>query len=342
MLPKKWDDGTKRVASSIIIWFAFLVIEVILLSLLGNSVSMIFLPSLIAAIVPALSIYIISWSYSFLYKNFEEAFSSTKIEGDLEKELMAWWGNAANLGKQIWTSIIFTVLGAASITVMYLSGNFPTLKVFKPNSGFFEVLIFSIFIVFWGAQGIYWGWVLPSITQRLNQIPVTEKQIYSVDPSKSPLLFAISNSFSFFALEIAIMITLCIIGSFTLQPDVSEKFLFGLSILILGYIVSSWTFLYPQFYLSTIIKKAKRATIIEIQKEIEVLYKNIGEAKSADFERLKNLRELQSHILQTPDSLIYFRDWRNFIGSLLTPTIVAISGWVDWNSFAQKLLSLFR
>jgi hypothetical protein len=342
-LTKKLSNRTRRIIASILIWIILFTFEMIVMALLGNSPAIIFLPTLIASLIPSLSIFIISWSYSFIYKNLEQAIKINAIGINLERELVEWWEKCANLRRQLFTSLVFVLIAIIIIIAFFISGNFPVLEVLNHRfQGLFEVILYTVVIIFWGGQGIYWGWMLPNITKVINKNPLSEMQIYNVNPTKSPLLAAVSNSFSFLALEITAMITLCIVGVFTLQPDINQKFIFSISILLLGYIVSSWTFFYTQFYLSTIVKLAKKATTIRIQQEIESLYNNLSKIKSSDLKKLENLLQLQDFVSKTPNSFVSISAWRNFIGSLLAPTLITLIGLLDWNSLLQSIGSIFK
>jgi len=191
------------------------------------------------------------------------------------------------------------------------------------------------------SQGGYWAIVTPLMTRKLAQGDVLEIGVHSLYPSKTPILVAVSKVLSIFAIWDAVMITLCLIGLFALRPDFNRSSILYLVALVLaGYLVTSWTFLYPQFNLAQVIKRAKENTLLQIQRESNRLYKRLGKLGNADFGRLKHLMELHESVNRAPNTVISLSGLRSFFGSLIAPTIVAIFGVWNWESMLQKLTSI--
>ncbi|GAI82120.1 unnamed protein product, partial [marine sediment metagenome] len=98
-------------------------------------------------------------------------------------------------------------------------------------------------------------------------------------------------------------------------------------IVIIGYIITSWTFLFPQYNLSKIISKHKKLNLTKISSEIKRIYNNdLEKIKDDNIVRLTNLINLYSSINNQPGTMIDFSGLKLFIGSLMAPTIVAIIG----------------
>ncbi len=134
------------------------------------------------------------------------------------------------------------------------------------------------------------------------------------------------------------MVTLCLIGLFALRLDLSEgNVLYFLILVFIGYLFTSWTFLYPQFNLAQVVKRAKEKTLHQIQRESSRLYEEPDELENADIERLKHLMELHEAVSRAPNTMISFSGLRAFIGSLITPTIVAVLG-LFCKNLVQKLI----
>ncbi len=131
-----------------------------------------------------------------------------------------------------------------------------------------------------------------------------------------------------YAIWAAIIVSLCIISLLFLVTENNENYrLYIILIVIMGYIISSWTFLFPQYNFSKIILKHKKMNLAKISLEIKRIYNNdLEKIKDNNIVRLANLTTLYSAIKNQPITMINFSGLKLFIGSLITPTIVAIIG----------------
>ncbi len=63
-----------------------------------------------------------------------------------------------------------------------------------------------------------------------------------------------------------------------------------------------------------------------IGSEINKMYRRLGKLEKEDFERLNGLMSLYDSVRKRPNIVIGFSVLRSFIGSLATPTTVAVVG----------------
>lgn len=330
---KRFDTGIRRILALGLLFLLFEIIELLVLVLIQEPIPPVFVASLIAALVASLSIYVVSWCYQYTLEQVEAAISISALGKTVEKRLVDWLRKAVNPWTQLLTSVVSIILVVLAVYVIEDKVGLP----FNCNVATFVAL--SLVTLGMG-QGGYWAIMTPLMTRELRRGDVSEIGIYPLYPSKSPILVAVSKVLSVFAIWDAVMVTLCLIGLFALRTDFSRGSILYLAVLVLaGYLITSWTFLYPQFNLAQVVQRAKESTLLQVQRESNRLYEELGKLENVDFERLKHLMELHETVSREPKTVISFSGLRSFLGSLITPTIVAILGVLDWASILQKLTS---
>ncbi len=331
---KRFDNGARRILALGFLFLIFETIELLVLVIIREPIPPVFVASLIAALIASLSIYVVSWCYQYTLEQTEAAISISALDKIVDNRSADWLRKRVNPWTQILTSVVLIILAVLAVYVIEGKVDFP----FESNVATFVALSL---VVFGMGQGGYWAIVAPLMTRKLAQGDVPEIGIYSLYLSKTPILVAVSKVLSVFAIWDAVMVTLCLIGLFVLRPDFGRGSILYLIALVLGgYLVTSWTFLYPQFNLARVVERVKENTLLQIQLESNRLYKRLGKLENADFERLKHLMELHESVNRGPNTVISLSGLRSFFGSLIGPTIVAILGVWDWDSMLQKLTSI--
>ncbi|NQT79227.1 MAG: hypothetical protein HQ555_02390 [Candidatus Aminicenantes bacterium] len=332
---KRFEAKKRRILGLCLIFLFFESIQLLAFVIIQYPILTVFITSLAASLIATLSIYVINWGYYFAYKQLEAVIDVTKITRNVEKRMIDWGRKVINPWAQLFTSLLLTILIIFAIYLIEKNIGLP----FNYN---IPILIEFGLVVFWIGQGVYWAIVAPLITSELKQFDALEINIDPIYPSKSLSLVVVSRALSIFAIWDAVMITLCLIGLFLLKPDFSSGGIFYVLMLIFaGYLVTFWTFLYPQFSLIKIVRREKNNTLFQIQHVSNSIYKKIDKLGNSDLERLKYLMELHENIRKSPNTVISFSGLQFFIGSLIVPTIVAILGVLNWESLMKKLISIF-
>jgi hypothetical protein len=290
--------------------------------------------SLAAALVSSLAIYVVSWCYQYTLEEFEIAVNASALGKKVEQRLIVWLGKVANPWPQLLTSIVATAIVIPTIYAIQHNVGLP----FDANIATFIAL--GIVTCCMG-QGGYWAIVTPIMTRELKECKPSEIGIHSLYPNNTPILVAVSKVLSVFALWDTVMVTLCLVGLFALRPDFnSGGILYIAGLVLVGYLVSSWTFLYTHINLAQVIRRAKENTLFQIQCQVNQLYCEVGQLGEVDLDRLQALTELHGIVSEAPNTAVSLSGLRSFFGSFLVPAITALIGLLDWSIISQKLLSL--
>jgi hypothetical protein len=187
-------------------------------------------------------------------------------------------------------------------------------------------------------EGVYWAVVTPLFARGLQRVDISEFGTVPLYPHKTPFLVAMSRVLSVFAILVAVMVTLLLLGLTAFHSYFGTGSILYLKVLVLlGYLLTLWTFLYPHVKLANLVKRGKERTLLRIRHEINRIYEKIDKPESADFELLKHLMGLHETVSKGPNTVISFASLRAFIGSIITPTIVAGLS-IYWKSIFQKLI----
>lgn len=319
---KKYKINTKRICSFFLFFFVILAIESLIFKLLKVNIDKtLFVLIFSSSLIGCFSFYIVSWAGQFIYLKLKEMGNISSISERLNKQMLAWEKKVTMLWKQLLFSIIVITLSLFIINYT----NFKLIFSFQNNIATNIAFSFEIFGL---SHGVYWAILAPIITRVLRFSNASEIIVHPIYPNKTPILYQLSESLSMYAIWDAIIVSLCIISLLFLVTENNENYKFYvILIVIIGYIISSWTFLFPQYNFYKIISKHKKMNLTKISSEIKRIYNNdIEKIRDDNILRLANLTTLYSVIKKHPITMIDFSALKLFIGSLITPTIVAIIG----------------
>jgi hypothetical protein len=335
---KSLETGIRRFLSLILLFLLFEIVEVVILLIIHQPIHPFKLSTLCGAFVPSLAIYVISWCHKYTIEQLEAVFMLAPPSQNVQHRLIVWLKNSVNLWAQLFTSIIATVVVILALYIIKDKVGLP----FKTNVPTYTFIVAGI-VTFCMGQGAYWALVSPFVTKALRNVDISDIQAYPLNPSKTPLIVALSRILSVYAIWDAIMVTLCLIGLFALRPDFSSGGIFYvLALVFMGYLVTSWTYFYPRYNLTKIVQHTKESTLLRIQNEIKKLYGTLDKLEKINFERLQNLMELHETVSKVPSTIVSLPGLQSFIGSLMTPTVIAIVGLLDWKSILQDIIAIFK
>ena len=328
---KNFDISTKRVLATFALFIIFLVVFISSLLLAKQPITKYLLFSTVSAVVSSLSIFIVDFAYRYGGKQLENTVKPSTFGQNAEKRLIGWVNQVGNIKVQIFVSLSSSVIVLASLKIIQLTVGLP---FYATNATFFTLGIITLCV----AQGGYWAIVTPLITHEMSKCEVSQIEIYKLNPSNTVLLRVLTRICTVFLGMNATVITLCLVGFFALSPSLTlGGMLYVFSLILIGYIVSLYTFLYPQYCLAQIIQRAKANTMFEIQSEINKLTNQMQNLNPDDFSRLKGLTEIHDNVHRTPNSTINLANFQSFFGSILIPTLIAIIGVVDWKNILPQL-----
>jgi len=319
---KKYKINTKRICSFFLFFVIIMAIESLIFKLLTVNIDVtLFIFLFSSSLIGCFSFYIISWAYQFTYLKIKEIDNIPSITERLDEQMVTWLKGITVLWKQLLFSIIAIIFSLFII-------NYTSFKLILPFQNNIATNIAFSFEIFGLSHGVYWAILTPISTRIIRFSNVSEIIVHPIYPNKTPILCELSENLSMYAILDAIIVTLCIISSLFLDIENSENYkLYIIVIVIIGYIITSWTFLFPQYNLSKIISKHKKLNLTKISSEIKRIYNNdLEKIKDDNIVRLTNLINLYSSINNQPGTMIDFSGLKLFIGSLMAPTIVAIIG----------------
>jgi len=327
---KKYKINTKRICSFFLFFFVILAIESLIFKLLKVNIDKtLFILLFSSSLIGCFSFYIISCAYQSTYLKLKEIGNIPSISERLNKQMLTWIKKVTMLWKQLLFSII-------TITLSLFIINYTSFKLILPFQNNIATNISFSFEIFGLSHGAYWAILAPISTRIIRFSNVSEIIVHPIYPNKTPILCKLSENLSMYAILDAIILTLCIISLLFL--GIENYTLYIILIVIIGYIITSWTFLFPQYNLFKIITKHKKLNLTKISSEIKRIYNNdLEKIKDDNIVRLANLTTLYSAIKNQPSTMIDFSGLKLFVGSLITPTIVAINGIL----FSQYLKKIF-
>jgi hypothetical protein len=301
----------RRILAFFILFFLFEILELVILVSIKESIQPIFISTLFAAVAASLSFSMVSWCYQYTVDSILDSVKKSKIGGNLEKGLVDWFKKHVTLWKQILVSI-----GSMVLVVIYFYAG-------QKFGYFFNCSVYAWAVTlscatFGVAQGGYLSLKFPLMTRELEQVDISEVVNNPLCPRRTPFLIATSKMFTAYAVLDAFIITWCLAGLLPLGYSVySNNFLYPLIVIVAGYIVTSWTFFYPQLNIKKVIKKSKENTLLQIESKTNRLYEKIDKLENADLERLKFLKELHKNVSGGSNTMISFCIFKLFITYLL-------------------------
>ncbi|TET43689.1 hypothetical protein E3J62_12580 [candidate division TA06 bacterium] len=317
---RRLESGMKRFLGLCLLFIIFEASELLVFGIVKISILQSLVPSILTAFIAALCIHVVSCCYQHTLVELGAVATTPALGSGVEKALVNWLRKTTNIWFQLLWSCGVTV---AVILALYVIKQRATLSIpYGPGLLFGAGLVF-----FWLGQIWYWAVFAPFATRLLRGSDASEIGLDPLYPNETPILVAMSRTLSVYALWHGFVATLCLILLFTLQPDFGEGGTrYVLVFVLLSYLISFWTFLYPQFNLSQLVYRAKQDTLLKIRAESSKLYENLDKLERADFERLENLRGLHDTVSKWRNTVVGFSGLRSFIASLIMPALTAFVG----------------
>ena len=319
----------RRILAFFILFFLFEILELVILVSIKQSIQPIFISTFFAAVAASLSFSVVSWCYQYTVDLTLESLRKSKIGENLEKELVDWLRKSVNLRSQLLASIVSIIL----VLIFFY--------VIKQKVGpTFDCNVYASFVTlgfatFGVAQGGYLSIMFPLMTRKLKRVEISEIVNNPLCPRRTPFLIATSKIFTAYVVWDAIMVSWCLIGLFPLGYSFNrDNFLYPLILIVAGYIVTSWTFFYPQLNIRKVIKKSKENTLLQIESKINSLYEKIDKLQNADLERFKFLKELHKNVSESSNTMISFGRLGLFINYSI-PLLVTVLSAMIANFFKQ-------
>jgi hypothetical protein len=102
--------------------------------------------------------------------------------------------------------------------------------------------------------------------------------------------------------------------------------------------VSSYTFLFPHYFLYKCILEEKRFQLNKLDIIIKAYQSRLDDLSREELERMKQFIELREKISSTKNSLIDPSGWSQYLTSLIFPTLSFIGGTVDVKSIVKNII----
>jgi hypothetical protein len=216
--------------------------------------------------------------------------------------------------------------GISSLSYAFTTGTFV---------GFGQVLSFA-FNWYLIAMLILPAFPIVSFFQRLASYHLT---LYTLNPSKSPVLISLWQSATSFMYTYAFVSTLFLVLVFLL-PGVSLLTVAGSA----AFIFVTWIpiivlFLVSQHSFARVIQRCKVVKLSEIQSKIMMYESGHDLTEQKTMETVKQLMDYHDRLEATPDSLLNIHSLFNLISSLILPLLGTLLGNIDT---ALRLLQSIR
>jgi hypothetical protein len=135
----------------------------------------------------------------------------------------------------------------------------------------------------------------------------------------------------------AIVFSTTMLEIYQMGPSGSRTTLrLALMSLILGFLVISYSFIYPHVFLSRIIRQEKWSVLDMLQAKINLLYSgdDLPDAKTA--KEIKALMELYNLAKLSSNSSLNVAGLRTYFSSLILPTASFFAGLINWKEILAK------
>ncbi len=312
---------SKKIKAYIILSLIIFVLMLLTFLSVQIPIEPVLVPSFIATMICSLCIFALHWCYEATLDRLDSTIEATTIAQNTQKRLADWVKASMSPRIQIFTSIAFASFTLVSLATME--------NIIGLPFDFGQAMVLAFFISFiGGGQGAFGAFIMPLLVKQIKQGDISDIEFYGVNPSQTPLFLALSWLYSAYALLLAILFSSVLILLFSLQADFGSANIWPpIFLIFIGYVMGAWTFLYPQYSMSKIIRRAKELSLKPIRNEISRIYRDYSEHGKGDYDRLKNLMELYETVSKSPNSVISIGSLWSYFWSLITPVIVAIVGW---------------
>ncbi len=255
-------------------------------------------------------------------------FSVTDYFADVEAyiAITRWILRAFTPSIQILVSLCFAYLGCA------MAAAWSTNKTAVPiHSSSYVATSLASFVL---GDGAYLALLIPTIVRVASRYRF---RLYSFAPSEAPFIRKAKLGFGVLTFAYAVIFSVILLELYQLHPSGSYiTTQITIWCLLFGLTLISYSFLYPHYFLSRIIRREKWAVLDSLQAKIDQLYRenNPPDAKFAS--EIKALIELYSLIKDSSSNSLNFGVWRIYFSSLILPTISFLSGIVNWRGIISR------
>jgi hypothetical protein len=276
------------------------------------------IPGLIAALICAMSLYVINKAFSFTCERIDEIKEKNIFLKESEKVIEKWFNDNVKLKPQI----IVVIASALLLTIILI-----TVDVFFSLpflSHYSLVLIYFITILFL-SQGLYWAVVTPFLIKKVYDCGVSTIKAYKPNLNDSVIFLKISKIYSRYMTYIATISTLCLLGiiSSTWKSDFLGNFAI-ISWIFLGYIISLYTLFYPKYLLNKISQRETTQYLQLIQKKINEIDIDNKQLDKNTLSKLESLLTIHDKVIKYLKSPFNFENIVLFIGTIIVPTIIGL------------------
>lgn len=239
-----------------------------------------------------------------------------------------WFSSSFRTAPQVLFSLAIVVCADASL--MTLSSNYEFLTT---NLGFYLAVSFGMFAM---GNGGYCALVIPTLASTGSQHRL---HLFPYNPASTTALRIGGSGLGKLALANGLVATLVIALIAAFRPWTNfVAFRIALGWLILGWGVAGYSFLFPHYHISRIIAREKQLVMEELESVANPSHSGLKRLSKEKLEQLQISIALREQILKSRDSLIDFQAVRDFVGSLLLPSLTFILGFVDVRTVLKALL----
>lgn len=245
-----------------------------------------------------------------------DCFSEERAFSDIK----AWLRKVSNPMVQVLASVFFALLGCAIVFAWSESkGSVPI---------YFSSYIVTFVAGFILGNGAYFALTVPTIVRVFSRCRF---HLYCFAPSDSPFIRKIKSCFGMMTVANAIIFSIGMLEIYLMGPFGSKTTTrVALWSLISGLLIVSYSFLYPHYFLTRIVRQEKWAVLEIMQAKINKLYNGHELPDSKNAAEIKALMELYDLAKQSSDSSLNFAVLRTYVTSLILPTASFIAGLINW------------
>lgn len=230
-----------------------------------------------------------------------------------------------------WRLHLFVTISGGILNGLNLMNITAFQDVYTPYGWIFSIVITAFLISMFIAAFFYLFLMFILLSVKMHRYNL---KLFAADPSNSELISRLSGNFGFYIYFLAVYAsTLTLISAWGgSMPS------FGIILVLFLWLPIIAIFILNQTSLSSIIRRAKRKTLNEIQVKVEKLQtaKNFEEKET--MEAINRLLDYHDRVKATRNSAIDLGTTLNFINSLLLPLLAFVLGNLDLvlNLFARK------
>ncbi len=189
------------------------------------------------------------------------------------------------------------------------------------------------------SHGVYCGLRMLSITKLAAGRIL---RLSPLNPSESPEIEVMSWTYTKMALASSFYFSVLLMGMYWVKPWESRIVAtISLIILVVGLAALLYSFLYPQYYLSVMIKSAKNKEMSYIQSMIAPLNENLALLTGREMNRLSDLSNIYYRLSASRETAVNISALGTFITSLAGPTASYAIGRLDLGAILHFAVGFF-